>query len=410
MMKNLRYFFVASLAMVFGNVMAQEVTLDFTTNDGWNFPTSKTVDEASFSKGGYEIKVKGGGSSNGYYFFTNTYVDPNYSCLMLGKTNATLTLPAFTFAVEKIEVEGGSGASTAVKQNIYVGDAAVSTETTGATATNTYLINKDYQAAGNVYVLKVRSNHNTQITKIKIYKASGVTAPEIAGNELFSGSTQVTITADEGASIYYTTDGVDPTSNSIPYTAPFTIENSCVVKAVASKGGVLSAVASKSFYLTVGDGSEANPLTVADLLSLPNGFTSKGKWVKGIIIGSIKDNAIEETPSVNSNLALAATAGETEFPKVIGIQLVAEKNREALNVVDNPTNIGKELAILGDIETYFTKLGLKNTSDYKLGASGIEAVKANTKFEGKMYNVAGQVVNKGYKGLVIMNGRKFVQK
>ena len=44
------------------------------------------------------------------------------------------------------------------------------------------------------------------------------------------------------------------------------------------------------------------------------------------------------------------------------------------------------------------------------GASGIKAVKANAQFEGKMYNLAGQVVNKGYKGLVIMNGRKFVNK
>jgi len=42
--------------------------------------------------------------------------------------------------------------------------------------------------------------------------------------------------------------------------------------------------------------------------------------------------------------------------------------------------------------------------------TAIEIVKANTNFEGKTYNVAGQAVNKGYKGLVIMNGRKFVNK
>ena len=42
--------------------------------------------------------------------------------------------------------------------------------------------------------------------------------------------------------------------------------------------------------------------------------------------------------------------------------------------------------------------------------SGINEMKANAKFEGKIYNMAGQVVNKGYKGLVIVNGQKFVQK
>lgn len=43
--------------------------------------------------------------------------------------------------------------------------------------------------------------------------------------------------------------------------------------------------------------------------------------------------------------------------------------------------------------------------------TGIEAVKAaGVQFEGKMFNLAGQVVNKAYKGMVIMNGRKFVNK
>lgn len=46
------------------------------------------------------------------------------------------------------------------------------------------------------------------------------------------------------------------------------------------------------------------------------------------------------------------------------------------------------------------------------GETGIDAVKAqNAAQQGVMYNnVAGQVVNKGYKGLVIINGKKFVNK
>lgn len=44
-------------------------------------------------------------------------------------------------------------------------------------------------------------------------------------------------------------------------------------------------------------------------------------------------------------------------------------------------------------------------------STGINDVKANNfQNNGLMYNIAGQVVNKGYKGLVIMNGRKFVNK
>lgn len=42
--------------------------------------------------------------------------------------------------------------------------------------------------------------------------------------------------------------------------------------------------------------------------------------------------------------------------------------------------------------------------------SGIAGVKAAVKADGAIYNLAGQKVGKDYKGLVIMNGKKFVQK
>ncbi len=411
MMKTLRYFFVAALAMMVGNVTAQEVTLDFTPLDNpWGIPTEAATAEAPFSYGGYTIKLAAPNS----YKINKQKVDnvDSYSYIIMGKKDATLTLPAFSFDVEKIEIEGNSGASASVKQNIFVGENAVSTETTSAKVTNTYMIAKAYQAAGNVYVLKVTNTYNTQITKIKIYKASGVSAPEISGSEVFSGSTQVTITADEGSAIYYTTDGVEPTSNSLVYSAPFTINNSCVVKAVASKGGVLSSVVSKSFYKTIGDGSESNPFTIADMLSLPGDYEAADKWVKGVIVGSIKNNAVEETPTVTSNLAMAATVGETTFANIVPVQLT-DANRDALNVVDNASNIGKEVQILGDVTKYFGNLGLKNTKDYKIdgGGTGIETVKVTNKVaDNQMYNLAGQKVGNDFKGIVIVNGKKMLNK
>lgn len=82
-----------------------------------------------------------------------------------------LTLPAFNFAVEKIEVVGNnvSNVSTKTKENIYVDNTAVSTEKIGSKGTNAFVIDKQYQAAGNRYTLQV-SAANAQITYIKIYK------------------------------------------------------------------------------------------------------------------------------------------------------------------------------------------------------------------------------------------------
>ena len=143
-----------------------KATLTFTSNDTWEFPegsSNSQTTSASFSDGTYTITLA---AATGYYYNTS-------GMLMLGKNGSTLTLPAFSWTTTKIVVTGKSGASGSVGQNIFVGTTAVSTATTGATGTNTYEINSSYQAAGNVYVLKVTTNHNTQITEIKIYGESG---------------------------------------------------------------------------------------------------------------------------------------------------------------------------------------------------------------------------------------------
>ena len=180
--KLLRLSLLSLLAMLFvGGAYAlvnedsepqPEVTLDFTSTD-WGFPTTKAVDEQSFTSNGYTIKVAGT-TGNGYRYYTG-----NDAYFLNGKQGAYIIFPAFDFDVEKIVIVGHKGASAAVVQNIFVEqngeDVAVSTETTGAgnnteAFTNTYEIAEGYQAAGTVYKLKVTSNHNTQLTKVYVYK------------------------------------------------------------------------------------------------------------------------------------------------------------------------------------------------------------------------------------------------
>ena len=139
------------------------------TNNSWNLPEVKTTDKKSYTSNGYTFILEGGGSGNGHDFSTQNY-------LIMGKSGATMTFPSFDKAVTQIDVVGRNGASTSVKQNIYVGDVAVSTETTGASGTNEYIIAEDYQDAGTIYTLKVTSSHNTQITAIKVYTQTSITA------------------------------------------------------------------------------------------------------------------------------------------------------------------------------------------------------------------------------------------
>ena len=131
-----------------------DVTYDFSS--GWSVSNGTLSDgTTSFTgAGGKNFKMNSG------YF-------------ILGQTDAYLNFPTYDKAVAKIVVTGRSGASTGVVQNIFVENTAVSDATTGAEGANTYNIASDYQAAGTTYTLKVTSKHNTQITKIEIFFASG---------------------------------------------------------------------------------------------------------------------------------------------------------------------------------------------------------------------------------------------
>ena len=72
-------------------------------------------------------------------------------------------------------------------------------------------------------------------------------APLIDGDTPFVSTTEVTIEAEEGASIFYTTNGSTPTEESTKYTEALTLSSTTTVKAIAVKGTYVSTVASKTF-------------------------------------------------------------------------------------------------------------------------------------------------------------------
>lgn len=163
-----------------------KVEFDFTTND-WNLPEISKKEKASYTNGaGYTITF--GQSNSGHKILS----DNTGRCLIFGKKDATLSLPAFPFAVSKIKVFGRDNASGQVTQNIFVGGEEVSTQTTSAKIDHIYEIKEGYQAAGNIYTLKVTSANNTQIIKIVVY----------AKDETVAGA--INIATEEGFGTFYT--------------------------------------------------------------------------------------------------------------------------------------------------------------------------------------------------------------
>lgn len=164
-------------------------------------------------------------------------------------------------------------------------------------------------------------------------------------------------------------------------------------------------------------GQKANPYTVVEIQAIGEGSYPSGKvWVKGYIAGCVntaKGSELSTTDPVASNLGLSAVA---TVESVIPIQLPNGDVRSALNLVDNASNLGKEVLLEGEVAKYCGVTGIRSVSAYEFTGNsvtivtGINTIKANTDVNAPVYNLAGQQVEKSYKGLVIKNGKKIINK
>lgn len=111
-----------------------------------------------------------------------------------------------------------------------------------------------------------------------------------------------------------------------------------------------------------GDGSKENPFDVTSAMSKQDNSEA---WVKGYIVGAVDGMSIQENSNftgpftTNSNLLIAASATEKDYTKCLVVQLPFGDLRTALNLVDNATNLGKEVKIKGKLTKYFGVAGLK---------------------------------------------------
>ena len=106
------------------------------------------------------------------------------------------------------------------------------------------------EATTTIKAIAVVEGVSSDVTTKTLTKSAApvvVQAPVISGTTPFVQTTQVTITAEAGASIYYTTDGSNPTAASREYEEPFTLSATTTIKAVAVLQDTTSAVSTKTF-------------------------------------------------------------------------------------------------------------------------------------------------------------------
>ncbi|QPQ37340.1 endonuclease [Lysinibacillus sp. JNUCC-52] len=115
-----------------------------------------------------------------------------------------------------------------------------------------------------------------------ITKAEAVTASTPSGT-VATGTAIALASATEGATIYYTTDGTEPTVESAVYSQPIIIDKTTTLKAIAVADGLENSDVQTYSYTVSG---QADVLSIANARTEANGTTVT---IKGIVAGKLKN-------------------------------------------------------------------------------------------------------------------------
>lgn len=382
-MKKLTLFFAAMMACSMSFAQTPERVLDLSMYKEWGFPAgSSYVGKADTFAIGIDslIFTPTATAGEGIKVALDYNNNKDTAGVVFGKNGAMLTLSAYPFEIEKIVVYGISSASGNVTLNLFVGENAVSTEVTSSKQTQTFLVDKDARAAKTKYSIKVTNAYNAQISKIEIYKKTNepsISCDAIAmgnvGNGVFntktfdvlgSNLTDVVVPAMKEGKNFSVAGTLTAEGGHVAITATALTAGEYKDVLVLTSGSVVKEVeVTATVNVLSGKGTKESPLSVADLQIINN--PADTAWVMGYIVGSIKNNKVEDSPTQATNIALSDTEVLTDNAAFAPVQLPKGDVRAALNVVDNAENIGKKVKVQGALEAYFQKPSVKGVKAYE---------------------------------------------
>lgn len=358
----------------------------------------------------------------GSAYTSNPNYKPIYVMLKSGATAGAIATE-INFEVTEIQITTPGSPSTNARNTITVsiGDKAIETKYQINKANTTFKI--PIAAANRVqsgtYKFQSDGSKNSQIAKIVFVGASAEPSISLITETLsFAAPANVAITknvelAVENISddINFTTTGevfsgsgsigASDVAEGFPITMKSATAGTFTGETTVSAQGVTAKVA-LSAIVVENEGTEANPLSVKDVLDLKNLY-AETVYVKGIIndktAANAKDGVITEaeTPG-NTNLILKDTEGN-----MIPVALPTGDAREILNIVSNPSNVGQTVVVKGSLETYFGAPGVKNTeyvsglNDSSIDDLNSDAENANAIY----YNLQGARVDNPSNGVYI---------
>lgn len=182
-------------------------------------PNGAAIVEIKAMTGGYSLKITNGEKADKYIY---------------GKSGSNSIQYGTTAVANEITISDGAATilsnSTSFRYNSQSGNDRFryyKTATTGAS-----------------YILPALYKKETAPAAVEAPKFSVA-----VGNYSEAQSVVLSCTTD-GASIYYTTDGTEPTAESTPYTSAIAVNKSMTIKAIAIKGEEKSTVATAAYKIT----------------------------------------------------------------------------------------------------------------------------------------------------------------
>ena len=357
MNKILRYSFMALLAMMVGNVMADEATMKYSGSTTANMKADGSNEAASvgLNDSEWSVVASKGAASNApglnkagdirLYW----HADGGNTITVSSLTNATISNIAITFT-------GAEYSNVSVTAN-------------GAAVTGTdgnYAINSTSFILGNANT----SNAQVRISQIVITYAGGtpvtVVAPKFSVESgLYFETQTVALTCEtEGAKILYTIPaGQDPEyTDDNNFTGvfydgtPLTISQNTIIKAMAIKDGQTSNIVTAKYTIvnTTGKGTVESPFSVADALQVvaaldKSATTSESYYVKGFVVGTPDIQKKEDgTYYGNANFTIADTKGGADLLTCFRLKGLENENIES----DDYVQENDEVLLVGQLQKY----------------------------------------------------------
>lgn len=394
--------FVLSMLFVTSSAFAGEYTLTFKDNSGTSDNTSAFTSSKDITlvveESNYVTKIS---AVNNVYSAKQGY-GLKFSS---GSKNGSLTFALSTDGAKKI--------TKIVATACAYGSDASKISINGADAQDLTTDFADYTftfaPTENTTTLKIDATKRMYLTKLVVtYDGGEVSGPASPVVKMGANNT-VEISAADGAQIYYTTNGDDPTAETgTLYTGAFTISNATVVKAIAVVDGKSSSVATFNAYLNTLSSLEE----LIDLGDLTHSLTVQAPMTivyhNGRYMYVAQDNiflllyGVSSDDTYTNGAQLDAVTGSYTLYK----DVIPEMTNVTLgNVTEGGTPVDPTAITIAEVNSYGTALmnyfvkleGVAiNLTNTKLTQDGNELVYYNQfgltlpeATDGKTYNVEG---------------------